>query len=273
MKFAMCNELFDDLEFEPFCQLVAGLGYQGVEIAPFTLGERIDAVTPSRRRELRAAARGAGVEICGLHWLLAHTEGFHLTTDDRATRERTGEYLRQLAQACHDLGGDVMVFGSPGQRSLEDGVPRDRALDHATEVFQSVVPTLSDLGVRLCIEPLAPVETDFVTTCAEGAELVARVAHPSFGLHLDVKAMASEDTPIPDLIREHGATAMHFHANDANLRGPGFGDTDFEPIFAALCESGYDGWVSVEVFDPKPGMAEMAEQSLSYMQRCLPSAG
>ena len=124
--------------------------------------------------------------------------------------------------------------------------------------------------MTLCMEPLSIEETDFVNTCAEALELVKAVDHPRFVLHLDVKAMSSELTPVPELIRRHAGEAGHFHANDANRRGPGFGPTDFLPIFQALDDAGYRGWVSVEVFDYTPDPETIARESLEYMRRCRP---
>jgi sugar phosphate isomerase/epimerase len=211
------------------------------------------------------------VEIIGLHWLLAKTEGFYLTSPDPEIRRHTADYIVALAEACRDFGGDLMVFGSPKQRSLLPGVSPDRAFQWAVETFRRVMPAVAGAGVRICMEPLSPAETDFVTTCGEAQHLIDAVSHPNFVLHLDVKAMASEPTPTVDLIRRHGPKAGHFHANDPNLRGPGFGDTDFVPIFRALDESGYDGWVSVEVFDYKPDPETVARESINYMQRTASS--
>jgi sugar phosphate isomerase/epimerase len=81
--------------------------------------------------------------------------------------------------------------------------------------------------------------------------------------------MSSESTPMTDLIRQYGSIAHHFHANDANRRGPGFGDVDFVPIFRALRDSGYKRWVSVEVFDYKPDPETITTKSIEYMQRAL----
>ena len=66
--------------------------------------------------------------------------------------------------------------------------------------------------------------------------------------------MAAETTPIPDLIHNYRKQFVHFHANDPNRQGPGFGKLDFVPIMKALREIDYRGWVSVEPMDYTPGV-------------------
>lgn len=273
MKFAICNEVFEGWAFDEMCRFSKRAGYDGVELAPFTLAPRITDLTQARRSELRAQAADAGIEIIGLHWLLAGTSDLYLTSPDADVRSRTAEYIVHLAEATRDFGGSLMVFGSPKQRSLLPGVSADQAFDWSAQTFRRVMPAVADCGVTFCMEPLAPSETNFINTCAEGARLVSAVNHPNFVLHLDVKAMSSESTPIVDLIRAYGPTAGHFHANDANLRGPGFGEIDFVPIFKALRDSRYDRWVSVEVFDYKPDPQTIAVESAAYMARSLQAAG
>jgi sugar phosphate isomerase/epimerase len=269
MRFAICNELFEGWPFDRVCKYVRSVGYEGLEVAPFTLAPLITDLDARQRVELRKQAEEAGVAIIGLHWLLARTEGMHLTASDAGVRGRTAKYLVALAQATSDLGGDLMVFGSPKQRSLTDGVSWNQAFDHATAVFREAMPGIADSGVRLCMEPLAPTETDFINTCAEGARLLDAVGHRNFVLHLDVKAMSSEAIPIPELIRRYVPRTGHFHANDPNLKGPGFGDMDFVPIFRALNDAGYAKWVSVEVFDYTPDPETIASQSIEYMKDAL----
>jgi sugar phosphate isomerase/epimerase len=267
MKFAICNELFENWPFERVCRFCREVGYEGLELAPFTLAPTITDLGPAARADLRARAADAGIALIGLHWLLAGTTGLHLTSPDEPVRQRTAEYLVALAQAARDFGGDLMVFGSPKQRSLLPGVSQAEAFDHATDTFRRAIHGVADAGVTICMEPLAPVETDFINTCADGLRLVEAVGHPNFVLHLDVKAMSSEDRPIPDLIRGYVPHTGHFHANDANRRGPGFGDVDFVPIFQALRDAGYDKWVSVEVFDYTPDPETIARGSIEHMRR------
>jgi sugar phosphate isomerase/epimerase len=269
-KIGICNELFEDMEFSRVCRLLKEIGYDGIEIAPFTLATVITELTRERRREIKAIVEDAGLETIGLHWLLAKTEGLYLTSPDESVRLATGDYLIALAEATRDLGGTVMVLGSPKQRSLLPGVSYDQAFGYALEVFHRVMPAIGAAGVTLCFEPLAPNDTDFVNTCHQGARLVAHVGHPNFKLHMDVKAQSSEpEFSVPNLIRMYAWNAGHFHAQDVNLRGPGMGEVDFNPIMQALAGSGYKGWVSVEVFDFSPGAEQTARQSIACLKRAM----
>ncbi len=265
-RYAICNETYVDWPHERVCESVAATGYTGLELAPFTLAPRITDVSATRRGEIRRQAETHGLTIIGLHWLLAKTEGFMLTSPDADVRKRTAEYLGELARACRDFGGDLLVLGSPMQRKIPPGATRAQAEDYALDCLSQVLPELDRQKAFLCLEPLAPTETDFLQTAAEGKALMDRLAHPYVKLHLDVKAMSSEASPVADVIRANAGWTKHFHANDANRRGPGFGETDFRPIFQALKEVNYSGWVSVEVFDYTPDPETIARESLRYMR-------
>jgi sugar phosphate isomerase/epimerase len=124
-------------------------------------------------------------------------------------------------------------------------------------------------GLTLCLEPLSPAETNFINTAEEAIRMVHQLRSPSFKIILDVKAMSSESKPIPEIIRASWPRFAYVHANDKKLKGPGFGDVDFVPIFAALKEVGYTGWVSVEVFNFDEGPEAIARQSLAYLKKAL----
>lgn len=268
MKYSICNETFVDWEWERMLESIARLGYQGVEVAPFTLADHAAEIGAQRRRDLRRAALAAGVPVVGLHWLLVKPQGLYVTTPDDAVRNRTAGYFVDLVRLCADLGGTLMVIGSPKQRNLLPGVTRERALGFAREVFERALPEAERSGVTMAIEPLTPRETDFINTAADGIELIERINHPRFRLHLDVKAMTgSEKDPLPEVIRRSAKHLHHFHANDPNLLGPGMGEVDHRPIMKALKEVGYSGYVSVEVFDYRPGAEYIARQSLNYLRQ------
>lgn len=273
IRLGLCNELFEGWELARVCRTARELGYEGLELAPFTLAPRITDLPHWRRQEIRSTIEGEGLRTIGLHWLLARTEGLHLTSPDDAVRRRTAAYLVALAEATSEMGGALMVFGSPKQRDLLPGVNVHEAMDYAALVFSAAMPAIGALGIDLCLEPLAPTETNFLTSIAEAERLIERVDHPHFKLHLDVKAMHGDTGgSVTELIARHGALAGHFHAQDVNLRGPGMGEVDFGPILKALVASGYDGWVSVEVFDYSAGPEETAYQSVRCLRRALDEA-
>lgn len=265
MKFAICNETFQDWPFEEAFAFARECGYTGLEIAPFTINTDAREISAARRAEVRKQAEAADLQIIGLHWLLAKTTGFYLTTPDADVRRKTSEYLQELARLCRDLGGSVMVLGSPLQRNLLPNVTMDQAMGFAAEVLSAAMPVMEQLDVTLAVEPLGPADGNFLNTAAEGVKLCEMVGSSHCRLHLDCKAMSSEPTPIPDLLRQFRREMVHFHANDPNLRGPGMGELDFVPIFQALGEIDYRGWVSVEVFDYTPGVERLAKDSIDYM--------
>jgi sugar phosphate isomerase/epimerase len=266
MKFAICNETFQDWPHERAFAFARECGYRGIEIAPFTLAPDAAQVTAAQRSDIRGLAESNELEVIGLHWLLAKTEGYYLTSTDPAVRARTAAYLGELARLCRDLGGKILVFGSPQQRNLAPDMSHEQGVELAAEVFRAAMPELEKCGVTLAVEPLGPAEGNFLLTAAAGVDLIERVGSPHCRLHLDCKAMSSEATPIPDLIRQFAPYMVHFHANDPNRQGPGFGELDFAPIFAALRDVNYGGWVSVEVFDYAPGIERLARESIEYMK-------
>jgi sugar phosphate isomerase/epimerase len=272
MKYAICNELFEGWPFEKVFAFSAECGYTGIEVAPFTVSNYVTDVSAARRREIRRQAETAGTPICALHWLLARTEGFHLTTSDRGMRRRTTEYFKELARFCADLGGNRMILGSPQQRNLQPDVSPEQAVAHAAEVLEGVLPVLAETGVTIGLEPLAPKETTFMMTAAEAVTLMNRIGSPHIRMMLDCKAAITEADPIPVLIRRHRDHMVHFHANDPNLQGPGFGDLDFVPIMNALADIEFDDWVSLEVFDYSPGVERLARESIDHMKATLRQA-
>ena len=195
MRYAICNELFEGWPWERVCEYAASLGYTGIEIAPFTLADHADEITPAKRQEIRQTARKHGMEIIGLHWLLVKPPGFYITSPDAAIRKMTCAYFRSLISLCADLGGNVLVIGSPKQRTLLPGVSRELAMQYAVEVFGGVIKEAMLREVVLAIEPLSPKLTDFLNTAEEGIELIQHINHPNFRLHLDVSAMQTEPTP------------------------------------------------------------------------------
>ncbi len=267
MKFAICNETYQGWDFGRTCAHIAAAGYDGVEIAPFTLKSDPRDLTEAEGAEYAAIARTEGLEIVGLHWLLVKPAWLHLTTDDDLLRADTVKFARHLARFCAAMGGTILVWGSPKQRNLAEGWDYGDAVRRAADALREISETAGDLGVTVALEPLGRKETNFLNTAEETVRFIERVGHPACRLHLDVKAMSDEEKPIPQIIAESRDYVVHFHANDPNLRGPGFGEVRFEPIAEGLRGIGYERYVSVEVFDYTPDPETIATESLAYLRR------
>jgi sugar phosphate isomerase/epimerase len=267
VKFAICNEIFQSWKLKEVFAYAAKLGYDAIEIAPFTLANSVTDISVAERKRIREEAEQAGIAIAGIHWLLVKPEGLYLNHPDAAIRQKTADYFCQLVDFCGDVGGTRMIVGSPKQRNVLPSVSFQQAWDWSLETLGSTVDRAAGRGVTVCFEPLGPAETNFINTAAQAIEFVRQLSSPHFQILLDVKAMSSEAKPIPQIIRESWPYFAHFHANDPNLKGPGFGKTDFAPIAATLKELGYDGYVSVEVFNFDEGPETISSESLAYLKQ------
>jgi sugar phosphate isomerase/epimerase len=261
--------MFEGWELHDILEYAKSVGYDGVEIAPFTVCENIKDFSADGRTQIVEDAETIGIEIVGLHWLLVKPDGLYINHPDFSIRGMTIDYLKELTKFCGDIGGKVMVLGSPKQRNVVEGINFDTAWDLAKDTFQQVMPVAEEKGVTICIEPLSAAETDFINTAEDAMRMAREVDHPNLKIILDVKAMSSEGRDLPGIIHSAKGMVGHVHANDANRRGPGFGDTDFFPVAKALREIGYDGYVSVEVFDYSPDPQTIASKSIEYLRKAF----
>jgi len=276
MRISLCNEVVRDLDFAGQCALARGLGYDGLEIAPFTLSDQPQQLPYDRRTELRRIAEDAGVAITGLHWLLLVPQGLSITSPHEAERQRTIGVMRGLIELCADLGGSVLVHGSPGQRQIAPDQSREAALEHAAACFAAIAMDAQDAGVTYCIEPLAISETRLINTVEEAAAIVHAIGNPALRTMIDACAAGNgEKDGIPELIDRWlpGGEVAHIHLNDPNRRAPGQGNLAFGPILAALQRHRYAGIASVEPFVYEPDGATCAARARGYLQGLLETLG
>ncbi len=267
MKFGICSEIFQTWnDIERAIDYVKSVGYDGIEIAPFTFAPYVNDISERVRKTIVRKADEAALDIIGIHWVLVGPEDVHLTHPDETIRARTAEYLVDLVRFCSDIGGKVMIFGSPKQRNVDPSLSYEQAFDYAVAGFEYALPACEESAVTICMEPLSESETNFCRTAEETVRLIDRIDHPRFRLLLDTKAMATEPAGRVATIRKYRDYLAHYHANDENLNGPGWGDVDFAPIFEALTDTGYEDYVSVEVFKFDPGPETIAVKSLEYMK-------
>lgn len=268
MKISICNELFQGWPIEKVFDYAAQLGYDGVEIAPYTLADSVTEISPLKRKTIRRAAEKSGVEIVGLHWLLVKPEGLSINHPDEIIRIRTQEYIEALIHFCADIGGKLLLHGSPHQRTVKEGWNFLQSWDYAKETFRACLETARKRNVTYCIEPLTKANTNFINTVNEALRLVKEIRHPNFKMMFDCRSASAQEKSITEaLIRALDSRMLrHVHVNDASGRGPGFGETQFTPILKTLVKNGYKGYISVEVFEFDPDPQTIASRSIGYLK-------
>lgn len=271
-RLSVCNELYGETDFAAACRSIKAAGWDGIEIAPFTLMTEAVKLPAARRREIRDIVVSEGLEFVGLHWLTVGPAGLHVTTPDAAARERSWEYVRGLAALCADLrpeggAGGVMVFGSPGQRKTAGGLTTAQAEQNYIDGVRSIVADLEAAGVTLCVEALPAAQCDVILTLDRAAEIVDTIGSPNVQTMFDAHNAIDEVEPHDALIARHWPKIRHIHVNelDGSYPRPG-GGYDFKPILQTAKDRAFDGWVSMEVFDFTPGAERIVNESIAYLR-------
>lgn len=268
MRISLCNEVIRELPFERQCVFARQVGYDGLELAPFTLGDQPHRLSPAQRAVVRRSAADAGIAITSLHYLLLKPEGLSITSEDAKQRTRTIDVMRRLCEIAGDIGARVLVHGSPAQRQLEAGKEAE-GRKWGAECFAAVAETAAKAGVVYCIEPLARPENFFVNTVEEAAALVRAIDSPAVRTMVDCCAAGrTEPTPIPELLAKWLPTGLiaHIHFNDPNRRGPGEGELAFAPILQALAAHAYQGIAAIEPFVYEPDGPACAARAIGYIR-------
>jgi D-psicose/D-tagatose/L-ribulose 3-epimerase len=276
MKFALCNEVLQPLPFAQQCAIAAALGYDGLEVAPFTLADDPSEISDAQAVGFRRIAEDAGITISGLHWLLVAPAGLSIVSADAGVRERTASLMQRLVELCSLMGGTYLVHGSPKQRSVPPGDTLATARSRAIECLARAAQSAQACGVTYCIEPLSPRETDFINTVADAVALVNEIGSPALRTMIDCSAAGQAETEPVDALMARwmpGGRIAHVQVNDPNRRGPGQGTMAFAPILATLLrmQAGghYRGIVAVEPFDYVPDGMGSAARAIGYLRGLL----
>ncbi len=269
-RYAMCNESMMGMKWTEQCELLAKAGYRGIEIAPFSLvQEGIKELTPRKRQAMVSSMKNAGVDCVGLHWLLSPPpRGLHVTTPDAKVRRKSLEYLHKLIDFCGDLGGRVMVFGSPKGRNAVKGISVRAATKYLAEGLAQVVDHAQERGVKILLEPLGHNQANVVNRTAEAVKIIEEIHHPALQTLFDFHNTLDEKAPFHEIIEKYFFHIYHVHVQemDGKYLGAGNGVKDFAKAFQTLKDLHYDKWISMEVFDFSPGPKTIAKESMKGLK-------
>lgn len=267
MRISLCNEVLREFSLPEQCRIAASLGYDGLEIAPFTLADDPTRMSDAQIARARRIVEDHGLTVTGLHWLLVAPEGLSLTDPTPTVRTRTRDALAALVDLCSGLGGRVMVHGSPAQRRAGDDRARARAL--AVEHLRAAAERAAAAEVTYCLEPISADECDFVTNVSEAVEILSEVSHPALRTMIDTgHALRGEEESLPQLTTRWlpTGTIAHFQLNDRNRLAPGQGNDVFAPLLRVLRDANWPHPLAVEPMRYVPDGTGCAARAIGYLR-------
>jgi D-psicose/D-tagatose/L-ribulose 3-epimerase len=218
---------------------IKAAGFDGVEI-PMFRGREFPVA------DVRRVLADTGLE-CTICSILV--DNLSLISDDASVRARAVDQLKENIVATAECGGKVIAgpLYSPvgylaGRRRTDDEWKR------AVEGWKQVGPTLASHGVTAAIEPLNRFETYFLNTAADAVRLCDEVDHPNVGILFDTFHANIEEKDIAEGYRTVGRHLKHVHTCENDRGTPGSGHVEWTPVFKAIKDVGYDGWLTIESF-------------------------
>jgi sugar phosphate isomerase/epimerase len=201
------------------------------------------------RRELATLERRTGVRP--VEFVLLDEIYGHAMSPDPDLRARCRAMYLDTASVCAEIGAVTEIEYEYGP---QDPLPifhpfqqlepsrRDEFIDFYREVLAVVEGTKG----RVLLEPINRYESRYLNRVADNLEIIAAVDHPNAALLPDTFHMSIEEADPAAAIREAGDRVAHVHLGDNNRLLPGHGRLDWQSIFGALHEIGFDGAVSLE---------------------------
>ncbi|MHA1339298.1 MAG: sugar phosphate isomerase/epimerase family protein [Promethearchaeota archaeon] len=287
MKISICNEIFQSIDFEEICVIVKKIGYDGIEIAPYTFSKDVRYINKSERNKIKNIANSYNLQISAMHWLLTTPRGLSITSLDTKIFTSTFEYFKALIDFANDLEIPTLVLGSPQQRNIPSSSVSifNKARKRAIHLLKSIGNYIEEINnkIKIGFEPLSPNVTNFGASIEETLNILKEISHPNIKINLDANQMTIEDKSPEELINlvisELGLDGiLHIHINEPNMLGPGMKKKNAQ-VFSTICDRiikklkliGYKRWISVESFDRSISGEIIAKESIKFIRKVLNS--
>ena len=159
---------------------------------------------------------------------------------------------------------------------LAPGQPRQEAIDLFVEVLKPLAHHAHEQGVLLLIEP----EPDLLLeTTDQYLEVAERLNAPSIGLNFDVGHAFCVREDLPRAIAKLAPHIRHYHLEDIAATRvhhhlvPGTGAIDFSAVVSAIRATGYDGWLTVELYPFLDDPDSAARKALEVLRPLIDKSG
>lgn len=278
MKLALCNEVLLPMTLAEQCAFAREIGYDGLEIAPFTLADDPAALDAAAIKEIRDTVESHGLVVSSLHWLAMAPKGMSITALDTETAEFTRKSMLKIVELGAGLGAGVLVLGSPAQRRLDEDPEKQRAI--AIEHIAAIAEHAEHRGIYCCLEAINANECNFINRIEQAEEITRQVGSPALVPMIDVSHAAQEESrPLAELAETLHANGrlVHLQLNAINRRGPGQsndpqGRDDIVPLIKMLVERDFKGTIAMEPFEYVPDGPAAAARAVGYVRGVMDAA-
>lgn len=239
---------------------LAALGYKGVEL--MTLNpSKLDwdfVKSEAEKNGLKVVLVCTG-EIWG-------QLGLSYTSPKEEVRKEAIARSKEIIDFAAHLGANINIGRVRGQYCSE--LTKEQTEEYAVAAFRELADYAAPKNVKIALETVTIMQTNFINTLAEGADMVDRVDRPNFKMMLDVFHLNLEEKDVIEAIKKYSSYNIHVHLADNNRRYPGHCGLDFEKIISTFKECGYDAAFCTEIYQI-PSMEEAAKGAIEHLQPIL----
>lgn len=270
MKLAVSNIAWLPADRDDAYAILKSAGIRGLEIAPGLFFDGADDVfvpTDAEAASALEAMADAGLTLVSMQSLLFGVEGAALFEGEAGLgRLRTG-MDRAIALAGR-FGIPNLVFGSPRQRNIPDGMDPAEAERLAVDAFRRFGDAAARAGTRISVEP-NPVAygTNFLNRIDQSEAFVRKVDHPAITMIVDVGAlhMNGDFDSVEAVAARTSGLVSHVHISEPELAPSPAAPAQAARVMRAMTGAGYDGWFSIEMKTPPESRLETLERSVARL--------
>lgn len=274
MRLAFSTNAFMRFPFDEAAARIAEIGYEGLELMADVPHAWPAGLLPGTKTALLKSMTGRGLAFSNVNAFMMNAINDYrqpywypsfIEPDEGYRRVRIDHTRRALA-LCAELGAPHITTEPGGP--LAPGQSRADAMTLFVEVLKPLAEHAEKSGVLLLIEPEPGL---LIETTDEYLEVAERVGSPAIGLNFDIGHAFCMSEDLPRQIARMAPHTRHYHLEDiASTRVhhhmvPGTGAIDFTEVVGAIRKTGYDGWLTVELYpsvDDPDGAARAAYRVL-----------